>query len=353
VTDAVAGDDGTMISPNWLARALDAAAAAGAPAAKIRLELGIGALDDRALISRDLYLELWERLVAASDRSLPLRAGQKVRVESNDVLAGVCATVPTLGEAIHTLTRYISAWTQAVRVDVAIDDRGNTWVHFSRVRPSSRPGAAFADEFVLTDLVAAASWVTGRKLVPAGVHFPHPRGATNAAYRDALGVVPTFDARDCAVAFDPEQCQGSLLRHDPWLRSYTRASVEREFDERSKSVSATSFAGRVRHQLVLSFGRSMPVAAQVAKRLGCSERTLRRRLAEEGLSFTDVLDEARREEATRSLRAEAEPIADLAARLGFSHLSSFHRACVRWTGLAPGAFRASHVGTDAARGGGI
>ncbi|MBZ8142573.1 AraC family transcriptional regulator, partial [Rubrivivax gelatinosus] len=43
----------------------------------------------------------------------------------------------------------------------------------------------------------------------------------------------------------------------------------------------------------------MPDAARLAELLGVSERTLQRRLAEIGRSFSEVVEEFRREEAAR------------------------------------------------------
>ncbi|MBU3868565.1 helix-turn-helix transcriptional regulator, partial [Streptomyces sp. 4503] len=83
----------------------------------------------------------------------------------------------------------------------------------------------------------------------------------------------------------------------------------------------------------------LPELPEVAARLAVSPATLRRRLREEGTSFQELKDTVRRDEAVSSLTEGAEPIADLAARLGFSEDTAFHRAFRRWTGSTPGAYR--------------
>ncbi|WP_442943586.1 helix-turn-helix domain-containing protein [Nitrospirillum sp. BR 11752] len=68
--------------------------------------------------------------------------------------------------------------------------------------------------------------------------------------------------------------------------------------------------------------------------------TLRRGLRQEGRPFQAIKDELRRRAAEAALAAGTEAIPDLAARLGYAETSAFHRAFRKWTGLAPGSFRA-------------
>jgi len=66
-----------------------------------------------------------------------------------------------------------------------------------------------------------------------------------------------------------------------------------------------------------------------------SARTLQRRLAEQGTTFQEVVDEVRRELARKYLQDRALGVTEVAYLLGFSELSAFDRAHRRWTGKAP------------------
>jgi len=79
--------------------------------------------------------------------------------------------------------------------------------------------------------------------------------------------------------------------------------------------------------------------ASVARALGLSARTLRRRLDEEGTSFRKVLDGALGTLAKRLVAGGDQPIEAAAYAMGFAHPSAFHRAFKRWTGATPGASR--------------
>ena len=80
-------------------------------------------------------------------------------------------------------------------------------------------------------------------------------------------------------------------------------------------------------------------AVEVARALGMSERSLHRRLAEVGRPFRVIAREAAATVAHRLLEQEQLTVKEAAYEMGYSDASSFHRACKRWTGKPPGAFR--------------
>ena len=83
-------------------------------------------------------------------------------------------------------------------------------------------------------------------------------------------------------------------------------------------------------------------AKTVAHRLGLSERTFARRLAAEGLSFGEILDQLRRDLAVRYLQENLQA-SQIAWLLGFQQPSAFSHACRRWTGKSPSEFRRARL----------
>lgn len=81
-------------------------------------------------------------------------------------------------------------------------------------------------------------------------------------------------------------------------------------------------------------------AAEVAQRLGVSQRTLQRRLAAEGLTFAKVLDDLRLDLAKRYLREAELPVSEIAWLLGYQQISALNHAFKRWTGKTPTQMRA-------------
>ena len=95
----------------------------------------------------------------------------------------------------------------------------------------------------------------------------------------------------------------------------------------------------VRAAIERELATGAPSLPTVARDLGTSERTLQRRLADERLSFRELVESVR-EQLARSYLAELRlPIADVAFRLGYAETSAFLRAFKRWTGTTPTRWR--------------
>jgi AraC-like DNA-binding protein len=76
-----------------------------------------------------------------------------------------------------------------------------------------------------------------------------------------------------------------------------------------------------------------------ARDMGVSERTLRRRLQDEGASYGDLARQALVNRAERLVADLDRTIDETAYLLGFSQRSAFHRAFKRWTGMTPAEYR--------------
>ena len=87
-------------------------------------------------------------------------------------------------------------------------------------------------------------------------------------------------------------------------------------------------------------------AADLARALKVSPRSLQRRLQQDGTHLSALIEQVRRRRAGTLLADPAIPLDDVAYQLGFSQLSAFVRAYRRWTGTSPGAAREALLGGD-------
>lgn len=83
-------------------------------------------------------------------------------------------------------------------------------------------------------------------------------------------------------------------------------------------------------------------AEDVAQYLNMSVRTLRRRLADIGMSFNEIRLEVRMQAATRYLKTSHLSIERIANVVGYSDQASFTRAFQKWAGSTPDVVRRKH-----------
>lgn len=165
--------------------------------------------------------------------------------------------------------------------------------------------------------------------------FPAPQDDALSSLSAVLGITPTFGAPENAVAFDAALLDEPL----PQASELTSAlAVAQCRDLLNRRRARTGLAGQVREALFARLADPLS-ADEVAASLHVSGRTLQRRLAEEGTSFRELLNEVRERSAEELLVADGLPVADVARRLGYVEISSFSQAFRRWKGVGPRQFR--------------
>lgn len=105
-----------------------------------------------------------------------------------------------------------------------------------------------------------------------------------------------------------------------------------------------SVAGRVRRILLSSSFNRLPSLPEVARKFHLSERALRYHLAEEGVSFRDILIDVRISLAKRYLRETDLSIQETAYSVGYTHVQNFYRAFNNVEGITPEKFRRDSSG---------
>lgn len=176
--------------------------------------------------------------------------------------------------------------------------------------------------------------------VPIGrlsLAFPRPPDTEMAVWLSAFGAVPEFDAPENVISIDRALLDEPLPLANASTAAMAWAQCREVLDRR---VAATGLAGQVRDLLLASIA-TPPSALEVAHRLHLSERTLRQRLADEGTTYREVLEQLRFRLAEELLRDGQLSVGQVARRLGYVEVSSFSRAVRRWSGNSPRTLRES------------
>ena len=198
------------------------------------------------------------------------------------------------------------------------------------------PARVFAFEWLLRLIHSLSCWLVGRGLALDSVDFPFSRPAHADDYTLVYTERSSFVGGSRLTArFNATLLDLPIRRDEAALASFLEGAPGRiSMLYRRDRATVLRVRDLIRDALPASLSQD-----EVAKRLHMSPRTLHRRLDEEGASFRSIKEALRRDIALARLTKTRQPIARVAADLGYADTSAFYRAFTSWTGLSPERYR--------------
>jgi AraC-like DNA-binding protein len=297
---------------------------------------------EKVHVSTEELFALYRGLAEASrDPAIALKLGTELRIERYDPIAIAAVSSRSFRDALSRLARFKQL---SCPEELAVKERGDeATVEFRYLL------AQETEPPMLVDL--AFSWVVGIALRGTdGLVRPRRIELRAAAgdremYESHFGCPVRFGARHNALAFSRADLDRPFLTHNADLLAAIAPQLEAEL----KQAQASRAIGvQVKAILKPLLAGRRPGLEDVAKELGLSGRTLQRRLTEDGTTFQQLLQEARRELARHYLLHSALELNETAYLLGYEDSHSFFRAFQQWEGNSPGEWRARHARAPAA-----
>ncbi|HYR24337.1 MAG TPA: AraC family transcriptional regulator [Aquabacterium sp.] len=298
-------------------------------------------LDDPA-IELDASQELCvvgNLLRACRQPGLGLEVGMRYNFASYGLWGLGLISSATAGDALALALRFIPLTFAFCRISGDLDGEVYS-VTFEA--PDVEPAV---QRFLVERDVAAASRLMKETLGPRfalsrfTIQHHAERGAGSIAELVRMaGVHPEFGASRNSLSFDRKLLELRLPQANP----VTVAMCERACEELMERRRARLGTGEcLRQYLAAAPIHTAPDLPQAARALGLSDRTLKRRLQDEGVSYRMLLAEVRGRQANQLLEDDTLSLSQIAERMGFSDLSSFSQAYKRWFGVAPSVGRMS------------
>jgi AraC-like DNA-binding protein len=246
----------------------------------------------------------------------------------------VMASSRTLGEALQRLARYSKVTNEALVFGYREGNRLIVSLSYSGVpRHSDRHQM----EFCMFAALRICRLLTGQRLVPQHFSIAHHRSGNTAEMARFVGTKVEFGADRDEFALNLDSRELPVIHADNHLNVLLLKYCEAALANRQGDVSQLRTKVENTISSLLPHGRVL--VGDVARHLGMSERTLGRKLADEGLNFTEILQQLRRELALRYLDDRKLHVSKVAWLLGFREVSAFTHAFKRWTGQTPRQMR--------------
>lgn len=288
--------------------------------------------DPNARVGLPEVAVLVERAIGLTgDPALAISMGLQMQVSSHGYLGFAAMTARTVREALELAVRFAPLRFPALSLRLEIDDER------AAVVLEERASFGTAREFVLVTLAVGFTRMAFALLGKSVQGRAELRIPTPPYFEDVRRMMPgavTFEAGANRLIFERSLLEEPIVTANPAAMLLAKEQCERELAEVSRKHT---YGQRVREAATVESG--FLGLDEVARRLATSPRTLKRRLAEEGTTFSEVLDELRRERALALVREPELSLDVIAERLGYSDVANFSRAFRRWTGVAPGAYR--------------
>jgi AraC-like DNA-binding protein len=265
---------------------------------------------------------------------IALRSGTEFVIGDYGVLGFAMKSAATLAQAVQLAAKYHQATSPLLSVRFRHEPPNFLIVLENRFRLPENAFRLVAEELIAS-FPAVLLDLTGRSVDPTFIELTFANADCNSSCYEIFGCEPRFNQKETLVSLPLEALQWPLLAADlsNLLLLEQRCQELLALISRADSLRSKITALLLQQLAVTNTSKAAAFALQM------SERTLRRRLAEEHVSFQELLTDVRQRLAKDYLSCTNLSAQEIAELLGFTEASNFRRAFKAWSGTTPDQFR--------------
>lgn len=285
------------------------------------------------MVPSDHQLRLWEQLEhELDDPDVALRIGATNTLGHFGVHDYLFSTAPTLADGLARSEEFADLITTNVGFAVLGDSEDEANADIRLLNGLGR-GRQLATQFALAAVVTRARNATGRDVRPIRLRFRQPAPRRHDGFVEMFGTRRVdFWAPTDQITFRAADLALPLRTADPALAAILRRAVPALPPPLRLEVS---WSGQVHQALTVLLRDGRVTIDRAAHYMAMSRRSLQRRLADEGTTWTRELDRARAAVVEQRLHlGPGETQAALARRIGYSDAGALRRARQRWSARA-------------------
>lgn len=275
-----------------------------------------------------------------NEAGLGFEAGSRYRFTTLGSLGFALVSSPTLRKAFEISVRYADLGASLIRV--VLDAEGRDLRAGFKENELPADLRQFAVERTMAVGLTIYRYLLGRPVIPRAMDFTSARPSDVGVYERFAGVTPSFGMPKSLLILKEEDVEEPLVHGN----AMALRMAEEHCQQLLEAVRVRGGLAEVVRQQIAARSDGIADMSTVASALCMSERTLRRRLQDEGTTYLELCDRVRESMAERLLTLSRLPVDQIADRLGYSEPASFIHAFKRWKGRTPKAFRAASFQTE-------
>jgi len=263
-----------------------------------------------------------------------VRVGQEMKIEDYGVLGLSWRTCSWAGEIFDRSERYFKLLSDTYLFKV---EKGNKYSEIYLFRDAHRRGVELSNEATFSASVVVLQAMTETDIAPTLVKFKHSPPTSMASHTQAFGCEVLFNQKENVLIYKTKDLETKTAKSDKHINRFLVDRVQEVTAGIESSI--LKFTNDVEQLIMEALPSGIPSVVHIAEQMGMSNRTLTRRLAEEGVTFRDIIRKTQVEIAKDLLVNSNRSIGEIAFETGFSEQSAFNRAFKRWTNLNPLEYR--------------
>ena len=295
--------------------------------------------DGKAICTVDQYLTACSNALRhCGDPRLPIEVGKSLHLSAYGLYGFALMCSPTVRSGFEFAVRYHGLATPIFEIAWEINNGHFVWTFPDEARlVYSRPLRAFLMIQQLAQHVTHVKDIARADRQPIQIRIALDPVEPVALFEQEFGCSVSFAAERTEITYE----MSILDDRPPLINPVTHAMLRESCEALIGRVPEKSgLAGQVSRIFMESAAR-FPSMEMVATRLAMTPRTLRRRLTEEGASYSSLLDQVRNDLARQYLKANTFTVEDIAELLGFSDAANFRASFKRWNGQTPAEYRSN------------
>ena len=229
-------------------------------------------------------------------------------------------------------TRVVNTSAKDIMEYVITDDSYRIIIHNDRIKPNPvEPAVDFSVAMILVMCRAAY----GPHLNPIRVSFKHKKPEHADCFKEFFNAPVGFSQDHNAIWLDPEEATTPLATANPELVRINDQIVT----DYLAHLDRNDLSMQVQAKLIERLPSGQVTEEMIAAAINVSQRSLQRKLKQQGISFTQLLEDTRRDLGLLYVRDPHRSFNEIAYLLGFSEPGNFTRAFKRWYGSSPSQYR--------------
>lgn len=282
------------------------------------------------------YIALWE---AAGDVNPTIGIELGMQTEANDfgALGHALHCAPSVEKALRTLHQFIIVFAQESVINFECDSR-TAYVEYQIMAPTIVYRRQDS-EFTIASIFHQLNLLTGSTIKPIRVDFEHDKPANTSMHKHVFQCPIYFSQPTNRIYLSLDTLRLPVAHANERLHEALEPYLERQ---RQQRVTSDDILPQITRMIAAGMSSGTLSLVDISEQLGLSRRTLQRRLKDQGIEFSSLIEDVRRELALAYMKGSNYSVTEISLLVGYSESSSFTRAFRRWTQQSPQQYRYAH-----------